>query len=74
MFLSFFRWSYLYFILIKSKKNRTKAIRVDILILLLQVFVAVRLENSTHILSDSGFAFVLIAMVESMVIRKKSLE
>jgi len=74
MFISFFRWCYLYFILVKLKRNRATAIRIDIVILLVQVYVAVCIENSTYFLSDSGFVFVLIAMVESMVLRKKSLD
>ncbi|TMS93274.1 hypothetical protein CWB58_09925 [Pseudoalteromonas sp. S201] len=74
MFLSFFRWCYLYFILVKLNRNRVTAIRIELVILLAQVYVAVCFENSTYFLSGAGFAFVLIAMIESMVLRKKSLD
>lgn len=70
--LSFFRWSWLYAGLCRSRNQRTKAIRIDIFVLLAQVFIGFLLEKSDSLLAGLGFILVLITMFESMYLRSKT--
>ncbi|OHU88184.1 hypothetical protein BET10_12530 [Pseudoalteromonas amylolytica] len=70
--LSLFRWGWLYAILCKSRNQRTKAIRIDIAVLLVQVFIGFSLERSDSLLAGFGFILVLITMFESMCFRNKT--
>lgn len=69
--LSICRWLWIYKFLVKKRNFRLFAMRMEILISIVQVVVGGTLERSTSHIATFGFILVLITIFESMRFRTK---